>query len=121
MIKVRSTWSEALIAKRNSIEHDGWILPDIPYKLCEPTRVNMIEPTIDGLQISEYVKINGNRVISFVEDLTVYSFSKIINPVTIVEIPESEREDDFPKRFKLDLLRSEITKWNLGYTEGDFV
>jgi hypothetical protein len=118
---VRSAWSENFISRRDSIEHNGWVLPQVEYRLVAPQRVEIIEPQIDGMLVSCYSKEMLDRIISFVENCIVYAFKVIMKPpLVIVEIPSTQRDPDCPRRFKLDFKRPEILEWDIQYSERDF-
>ena len=121
---VRNAWSEKLSARRNALEHEGWILPIVDYRVDEtatPPRVDLIEPEIDGLPVTHYVEYMGSRVISFVENVVVYGFKcALIPPITILEIPLTARHPDFPRRFRLGIPDAGTMEWVLKYADSDF-
>lgn len=118
---VRSAWSENFINGRNSLEHDGWVLPPVKYRVVAAQKVEIIEPQIDGIPVSRYSKEMLNRIISFVENVIVYAFkSTTESPLVIVEIPDTQRDAACPKRFCLDLKRPGILEWDIRYSESDF-
>jgi len=121
LIETRTKWSESFINRRNSIEHEGWSLDKIKYPIIAPQRVIAIEPKIDGIDISIYVKKMTDLILSFVENIIIYSLQSVLPPsVMIVEIPEDKRDPIMPIRFKLDLRRPGIREWVIKYEENDF-
>jgi len=124
--EVRLHWSERFILRRDSTEHDGWILPSVEYMVQFPNKVEMIEPQVDGIPVSHYSKYMLNRVMSFVENILIYAFKITYEPpVLITEIPLNQRDPVCPKRFRKDLkipgkIVPKYLEWNIKYSEDDF-
>lgn len=119
---VRDTWSEIFIYRRNSLEHEGWVLPEVKFITILTDKIGISEPSIDGVNITRYSRDMTNRLISTIENLIVYSLGTAIKaPMVIVEIPEIERDTSIVERFKLDLDRPGVEEWKIKYTETDFI
>ena len=123
---VRLHWSEKLILRRDSIEHEGWVLPSVKYKILTCEKVEVAEPQVDGMPLSLYLKHMLNRVMSFIENMVIYAFKTTYKaPVLITEIPLSQRDLMCPKRFRKDLkipgkIESKYLEWDIKYSEDDF-
>ena len=123
---VRLHWSEKLILRRDSIEHEGWVLPSVKYKILTSKKVEVAEPQVDGVPLSHYFKYMLNRVMSFIENIVIYAFKSTYKaPVLITEIPLSQRDPVCPKRFRKDLkipgkIEPKYLEWDIKYSEDDF-
>jgi len=115
--KARKGWSERLVARRNVLEHDGWTLDDVKYRIAPDGELNMIEPRIDSQKVSEWVTTQNAHVLAFVEDVLVYCFQAALPAdVAIVEIPATERNPANPSRFRLTLPAVEgVAPWSPQY------
>lgn len=120
--EVRTKWSDAFIKQRISIIHDGWCLPPVRYKILATKKVQMTEPQIDDIDLSKYVINIQNRILSFIENVIVYSIKYALPwPMAIAEIPRAERDPDFPKRFLITHAQSTwCSLWEIYYSEDDF-
>lgn len=120
--KVRSDWTESFIIRRDAIEHEGWSLPNVEYRITTDQKAEIIEPQVDGIPVSRYSKKMLNRIISFAENVIVYAFKYAMKPDhVIVKIPVNQRDPDCPRRFRLDIKRPELLEWDIQYSENDFV
>lgn len=118
---VRSTWSEEFVARRNLLEHHGWTLQDVKYKVGISGTLELIEPEIDGTPVSIYSANMLNRIISFVENLVVYALNSVVTyPLVLIEIPKPQRDPAMPKRFHLAIKEPGIQPWVIRYRENDF-
>ena len=118
----RQTWMESFIQCRADFEHEGWTLPRIEYVQIGPTTFGVGEPGVCGLPISQFSAISVRRLLGFVENVVVYAFKvSLPAPITIVEIPPSQRDPNFPRRFKVN-LRSQykLIEWLPRYSDNDF-
>ena len=69
LLSARTELTETLALLRNDMEHNGWTLPMLQYRL-EQGRPVFTEPTIAGISLSAFVGQVISRAIRFVEDLT---------------------------------------------------
>lgn len=124
LAEVRATWSEDLIKLRDRLEHEGWVLPPLGYRVIEGAKVEMIEPQIGGFRVSQYSTAMFNRIAAFVENVVVYTFQYAISksdfPIVITEIPKAERDNSCPFRFRLGLRHPQVSEWEIKYSETDF-
>lgn len=98
----KTTWSESFIEKRNDIEHEGWNMPDIDYKIISSNEIEIVEPEIDRLPVSLYLKKTLNDILNFVENIIIYTFRYTIEPPLFIrEIPINSRDPLCPKRFEV--------------------
>lgn len=119
--RVRNLWSEGFIRTRVSLEHEGWVLPEVRYELGHNRKIILIEPKIDNIPLSNYSKIMVNRIISFIENVIVYTFKCCLHsPFIIVEIPETKRDPKDVKRFRITIKQLGLEEWALKYSESDF-
>lgn len=124
--EVREKWSEIFILRRDSIEHQGWVLPSVEYRTLHGNKVEIIEPQVDGMSLSFYSKYMLDRVMSFIENIVVYAFKSTYEPpIAITEIPISQRNPECPKRFFKELkipgkIEPRFLEWDIKYLEDDF-
>lgn len=124
--EVRSHWSERLILRRDSIEHEGWVLPPVEYRVETSNKIEVIEPHVDGIPLFHYSIYMLNQVMNFVENILMYSFKTIYEPpILITEIPLNQRDPVCPKRFHKDLripgkIEPKYLEWNIKYSEEEF-
>lgn len=122
LTKVRNTWSESFISRRNSIEHQGWLLPQVRFLSVLSNGIGINEPVIDGIPVTKYARLMTNSLISTIENIVAYAIQRVIvYPMIIVEIPQNEREPQKVLRFRFDLDRPEVRGWQLEYSVTDFI
>ncbi|MBS1849344.1 MAG: hypothetical protein JST79_00305 [Acidobacteria bacterium] len=103
--ETRTSWSQRLVQTRNAIDHEGWTLPRIVYKVRNG-RVEASQPLIDGQPALEFVDFMLDRLSCFVEDFTAHCLQCRMPPgVTITELPIAGRPTESPERFRLTLRR----------------
>jgi hypothetical protein len=118
--ETRTLWSERLIEKRNDIDHNGWSLPRIEYRLSNG-RVEAKQPLIDGQTTVEFIEFMFDRLSCFVEDFTAHCLqSRMPQGVAITEIPMAERVPESPERFRLTLQVGGLPKWKIRYRTAPF-
>jgi len=114
------TWSEALIKRRNSMDHTGWSLPRVTYAV-KSGAVVMDEPTIDGMPATQFVAFMLDRVCCFVEEFTAHCLqTQMPRGITFTEIPMAERDPSVPERFRLTLHAGGLQPWTLAYHKARF-
>ncbi|NVM22506.1 MAG: hypothetical protein HWN68_12090 [Desulfobacterales bacterium] len=113
-------WSERLINSRNDLEHYGWILPKVRYtEVSGVIRAN--EPEISGQKVCDFVKFIMDRLICFVEEVTVHCLkAQMPVGISMTEIPLSQRESDIPERFRATLTNGGMPIWNIAYHDSLF-
>jgi hypothetical protein len=117
---VRTFWSEGFMKRRNSLEHHGWYLPNLEYRIS-PDSIVIIEPEVDALPVTQYTERMANKINAFVEELIVYAFSKLLPPsIVVVEVPENERDSSLPLRFEITLAGTGRGPWSLRYDDTGF-
>jgi hypothetical protein len=123
--EVRTKWSSELNALRTLHEHKPWHLDEIKYKPTSPSQVDIILPNINGLSIDKFVRLSANRVLLFIENMTVYAMQRKCQDsvIFVVEIPKEQRDPKDPQRFRLAARGLDNTPpWVLSYSEDmDFV
>ncbi|MBX3370539.1 MAG: hypothetical protein KF793_09120 [Nitrospira sp.] len=113
--QTRISWSERLQKTRNDIEHEGWILPRIAYSRANG-KVIANQPFIAGQPVTEFVAFILDRLVCFVEELTVHCIQKQVpRGVTITEIALSKRLGDPPERFRPTVLIGGEKQWEIAY------
>jgi hypothetical protein len=116
----RAAWSEALVQRRNEIEHVGWVLAHPRYR-ATMNGVEVVEPEIDGRRATEYVVSMLDRVTCFVEEFTTHCLQRLLPPdVTQTEIPRGERVEVMPERFHLTLAAGGLPQWSITYHATSF-
>ena len=101
LTKVRNTWPESFIHRRDSIEHEEWLLPKVRFLSVLSNSIGAVEPTIDGIVGSSYAKQMTNRLISTIENIIVYTTQTVIKTPMIVKIPNNEKGPRHVKNFNL--------------------
>ena len=119
--ETRTRWSETFIKLRGDLEHNGWTLPHVQYNVSASGGIQLIEPVVDGVPVSTYSQRLFNRVLSFVENLTIYGFQSVFRGIrSLVEIPREQRNPDMPERFRLLANASQQPEWTIMYSDDDF-
>ena len=114
------SWSDSLITIRNSIEHQGWILPQIKYRRLR-ANVCADQPQIFDRPVTEFVRFSFDRTCCFVEEITTYILQKKLPPRFIItEIPSVKRVPHMPERFHITLTTLESIPWVLKYHSSRF-
>ena len=118
----RQTWTESFIQCRGDLEHGGWTVPEIEYEQITATTFRIREPKVCDLPVSEFARISASRLFSFVENVVVYALNvRLPDPITVLEIPPVRRDPDFPRRFKVILLKGRTRGWLPIYSDEDFL
>jgi hypothetical protein len=108
-------WGDKLVEARNGLEHGGWQLPRIVYTENAGT-ISAAEPTIDGQLLTEFVTQMTDRLICFVEDVTVHCIqSRMAQGMSITQIPLSQRAVEMPARFRPTLTNGGMPLWQIDY------
>jgi len=106
--------------KRNDIDHNGWSLPRIEYRLSNG-RVEAKQPLIDGQTTVEFIEFMFDRLSCFVEDFTAHCLQfRMPQGVAITEIPMAERLAEAPERFRLTLQLGGLPEWKILYRTAPF-
>ena len=96
----------------------GWNLPSIRYDVVDDLQV-MIEPQIDGSNISFFMKDLLSVLGLAIEDLVVYGFQREMkSPMAIEEIPLDKRGPQNAQRFRVAMRGS--GDWKLKWTGSNF-
>jgi hypothetical protein len=108
-------WGDRLIEARNGLEHGGWQLMRIAYTENAGT-ISVSEPVIDGQPVTQFVTHMTDRLMCFVEDVTVHCIQRHMPPgMSITEIPSSHRPPEMPTRFKPTLAIGGMPRWQVTY------
>jgi hypothetical protein len=119
-LKETRKWSERLINSRNAIEHEGWIIPKVRY-IETSGIIRADEPEISGQKVSDFVKFIMDRLICFVEEVTVHCLkARMPKGITVTEIPLFKREPDMPLRFRVTVTYGGMPIWNIAYHQSSF-
>jgi hypothetical protein len=118
--QTRTKWSERLKNCRDALEHESWVLPKILPE-AESGIVRIIEPLIDGQPVTEFVTHMVDRVCCFVEDLCAHALqARMLDGVSIREIPLKERNPEIVERFQLALVGGGMSIWSISYHDSEF-
>jgi hypothetical protein len=113
-------WGDALVRARNDLEHDGWQLPRIAYAE-EAGTFKASEPTINSQPVTEFVNYMTDRLMRFVEDVTVRCIQRRLPPdMSITEIPPQQRALEMPMRFQPTLANGGMPPWHIDYHNSAF-
>lgn len=108
-------WSEPLMSCRNAIEHAGWTLPKLTYERAGGS-IRAEEPKVGGQKVSEFASGALDRLLCFVEEVTVHCLvSRMPASIAVTEIPIPKREAEIPLRFQLTLREGGMPLWTLAY------
>ena len=106
--------------RRNAVEHEGWILPQVEY-VQKDARIDGIEPLIDGQPASEFVATILDRLACFVEELTAHCLQKQLpTGITITELPVADRDTAMPERFRVTLANAGMPAWRIVFHQSAF-
>jgi hypothetical protein len=118
--QVRLSWSESLMDRRNAIEHDGWQLSKIRYSATSGA-IESCEPEISGQKAREFVTFMLDRLLCFVEEVTVHCLqAKMAQGVSVTEVPPAQRTTDERGRFRLTPTSGGMPVWRLSYHQSSF-
>ena len=113
-------WGDTLIHARNELEHNGWRLPRIAYAENAGI-VTASEPLIEGLPVTTFVAYMTDRLMCFVEEVTVHCIQRCLPPaLSITEIPLPVRSPTMPKRFQATLSAGGMPVWLIAYHASTF-
>lgn len=101
MIKHNKTgWYSQFREIRRKIEHEGFALPHLRYRLSAENKVEVIFPTFVKQSIEEILKICWENLTSLCEEILVLLLSlKFKDYIVIARIPENMRDKHFPARY----------------------
>lgn len=74
---VRQKLTEPLVQLRNDIEHKGWNMPGIQYRIHNQ-QIEIGEYMIGALSFTDYVNHVFNGAVRFVEDMTAYALKTLV-------------------------------------------
>ncbi|MGB2986047.1 MAG: hypothetical protein WBE26_09200, partial [Phycisphaerae bacterium] len=113
-------WSERLMSCRNAMEHEGWALPKVTYSQVGGA-IRAEEPEIQGQRVTDFVSFVLDRLVCFVEDVTVHCLaSRMPDGIAVTETPVTQREAEIPLRFQLTLREGGMPNWMLAYHSDSF-
>jgi hypothetical protein len=114
------TWSERLLAARNAVEHDGWTLPEVTYQRVDD-KIVARQPAIDGQPVTAFAEFVFDRLACFVEDVTAHCLGRRLPAfVALSEVPQAERPDEKPERFRLTLAVGGTKPWLIAFHASSF-
>jgi hypothetical protein len=114
-LKEARSWAAKLNLLRNKIEHEGWLLPRVGYRELGGN-IEMLEPEIEGVPVSQFVRETLDRLCCFAEEVTVFGLRTRMDPeISITEIPLSQRDPSAPERFRRILTHGGTLLWKLAY------
>jgi hypothetical protein len=113
-------WGDTLVKARNGLEHDGWQLPQIVYTV-NGASVTASEPVIEGQPVTAFVRQMTDRLMCFVEDVTVHCIQRKMPPgLSITEISLAQRSAEVPERFQTTLANGGMPLWQITYHQSSF-
>jgi hypothetical protein len=111
---VRQQFADPLARLRNDIEHKGWNMPGMHYRMHED-QLQVGKVQIQGLSFTSYVDHVVIGTIRFVEDMTTYALKTILPaPRAVIELPEVQRASGNPKRFAFG-VQGDYRTWRLSW------
>jgi hypothetical protein len=107
-------WSERLVAARNNVEHNGWMLPRVAYEQ-EGGSIIARQPQISDLEVTQFVNWLTDRLCCFAEEFTMHCLQRQLpDQITVAQIPRVERDEELPMRFILTIGSGGMPRWNIG-------
>jgi hypothetical protein len=95
-------------------------LPDVVYS-HGGSGVLPNEPTIEGQPLTAFVALIFDRLSCFVEEVTAHLLQKrLIEGITITEVPLAQRHQDMPERFRVTLTHGGLPPWNITFHASSF-
>jgi hypothetical protein len=103
-----------------SSANDNWQLPRVGYAESGTT-VSVSEPTIKDQPVTGFVMDMTDRLMCFVEDVTVHCIQlRFPGGVALAEIPLSQRVGELPVRFLPTLAKGGMPLWQIVYHASTF-
>jgi hypothetical protein len=100
----RKNWYKIFIYIRNSIEHEGFKLPDVNYLLGKNNEVKTFFPTINHQTLEEVLNICWTNLFQICEEMIVLLLSKKLkDPFVIAEVPEIKRNPQNPIKYVISI------------------
>lgn len=96
----KQTWYQVFMDMRTEMEHLGWSLEDVKYKLDRKMNTYPIFPKASGLEIPYILDTCWSNIVHLCEEITVFALSlNLKEDMIIVKIPETEREKHNKARY----------------------
>ncbi len=96
----KANWYAQFREIRRKIEHEGFTLPNLCYRLGAENKVEVIFPTFGNQSIEEILKICWENLPNLCEEILVFLLSlKFKDYIVIVRIPENMRGKHFPAKY----------------------
>lgn len=96
----KSAWYVQFRDLRDAIEHQGWALPAIHYRLNEEGKVEIILPSFGTQTLLEILMICWENLTNFCEEILVYVMSlQLKDDQMMVQIKPEHREPILPVRY----------------------
>ncbi len=113
-------WSDKLVRARIALEHGDWRLPAVTYAEHLGT-ITVVEPTIEGQVVTQFVRDMMDHLMCFVEDVTVHCIqSRMPAGISVTEISLLCRPAEIPMRFQPTLAIGGMTVWQISYHQSAF-
>ncbi|MCX6810078.1 MAG: SEC-C metal-binding domain-containing protein, partial [Candidatus Berkelbacteria bacterium] len=98
--KDRKEWFSQFVEIRTKIEHSGFQVPCLQYRINEKSEPIALEPTFGEMDIESYIDLMWNNLFPFCEDVIVFLLSsKLPEEFAVKHIPVSAREKSKPIRY----------------------
>ncbi len=96
----KKNWYSQFREIRRKIEHEGFALPNLKYRLSKKNKVEVIFPTFGTQTIENTIKICWENLTSLCEELLVFLLSlKFKEYIIIVKIPKTMRDKNLPVKY----------------------
>jgi hypothetical protein len=113
-------WGDILVNTRNDLEHDNWQLPRVGYS-DNGAIVSVTEPTIKDEPVTRFVMDMTDRLMCFVEDVTVHCIQRNLpGGLAFTEISLPRRYSQIPERFQPTLANGGMPLWQIAYHASSF-
>ena len=118
--QTRAVWSELLQDARNAVEHEGWTLPPVRYARTGD-RIQAAEPQIAERPATEFAAFVFDRLACFVEEVSAHLLArKLPALMALAEVPQPDRPEDVPERFRLTLANGGMPLWVIAFHASSF-
>ncbi len=106
MLRDDRQWYALFREIRTEIEHNGFNLPMINYKIDSSGKGQVLIPTVNNQKIEDFLNVLWSNLFEFSEEVFVTLVDlKLTYPAMIVGIPEVERDPKMPIKYRIGVRK----------------
>ncbi len=114
-------WLKPLRLMRDDFEHGTFLPPRLRYEREDTGHVRVDQPTLNGLVVTESVKLLLSRLNRFVEEVLMWCFQRSLDArLGLVEIPIANRNPEKVERFTVRMRKDDEQAWEIVYSDDQF-